>query len=132
MARVVEESVARCINLNNKDSSRDNEPWFVKEEVTKVIEVGSSLGIDLNGKEQEMIDILVSREREDVDKLNQLCGQVLNNKDSSRDNEPWFVKEEVTKVIEVGSALGIDFNGKEQEMIDILVSREREDVDKLK
>ncbi|KAK1577181.1 hypothetical protein Q3G72_019617 [Acer saccharum] len=69
MARIVEESVARGINLNNRDSSRDKEPWFVEEEVTKVIEVGAALGVDFNGKEQEMIDILLSREREDEDKL---------------------------------------------------------------
>ncbi|KAI9173950.1 hypothetical protein LWI28_009251 [Acer negundo] len=57
MARVVEESVACGINLNNKDSSRDRDPSF------KGIEVGVVLGVDFNGKEQEMIEIPVSRER---------------------------------------------------------------------
>ncbi|KAI9196583.1 hypothetical protein LWI28_025145 [Acer negundo] len=67
--RVVEESVARGINLNNTDHSEDKEEWRLEEDVAKVIEVGRALGIDFNGKEQEMIEIISSKEKEDEEKL---------------------------------------------------------------
>ena len=51
----------------------------------------------------------------------------IQNSDSS-----WNLEEEVTKVIEVGAALGVDFNSKEAEIREVIVRREKEDEDKLK
>ena len=39
-----------------------------------------------------------------------------------------IIEEEVSKVMEVGNLLGLDFSGNEQEMAEVIASREAEDL----
>ncbi|KAK3193120.1 hypothetical protein Dsin_024430 [Dipteronia sinensis] len=76
--------------------------WNIEEEIAKVIEKRIEMG----------------RDRKTSSKKD----------DHANDNkETWNIKEEVTEVIEMGVALGFDFNGKENEMSDIIASREAKD-----
>ncbi|KAI9182458.1 hypothetical protein LWI28_025590 [Acer negundo] len=45
----------------------NNAAWNLEKEVAKIIEVGAQLGLNFNGKEAEMAEILRSREMEDAD-----------------------------------------------------------------
>ncbi|KAK3218661.1 hypothetical protein Dsin_012631 [Dipteronia sinensis] len=46
-------------------SAADEERWNLEEEVAKAIEMGASLGLDFNGNEEEIIEIISLREEED-------------------------------------------------------------------
>ena len=45
------------------------------DEGTKVMEIGAALGLDFNGREMEMAEIIRRRELEDVDQCGQGNGQ---------------------------------------------------------
>ncbi|KAK1583380.1 hypothetical protein Q3G72_023248 [Acer saccharum] len=91
IAKVIEKGVALGLVVNSKDKSLGNgngthptegrhleedhpaeatdQDWNLEEEVTKVIEVGVSLGFDFNGKEVEIGGKIADREKEDAERM---------------------------------------------------------------
>ncbi|KAI9194238.1 hypothetical protein LWI28_004328 [Acer negundo] len=51
----------------------------------------------------------------------------LKNRNSKASYGTWNVDEEVAKVLETGAALRFDFNGNEEEIVEVVSSRKRED-----
>lgn len=43
----------------------------------------------------------------------------------------WNTEEKVAKVIETGAALGFDYNGQEEEIVEYVTLRKREDEDRV-
>ncbi|KAK1548820.1 hypothetical protein Q3G72_009996 [Acer saccharum] len=86
--------------------------WSLEEEIAKVIEKGVALG-----------RIVMSRNNAGVARSNRSQNPDENgtNRGSGASDTSWNLEEEVTKVIEVGKAVGFDFNGKEHELQDVTV-----------
>ncbi|KAI9160605.1 hypothetical protein LWI28_009871 [Acer negundo] len=103
-------------NINNKGSHRfegKKVVWNLKGEIAQAIERGVTAGMVLKSKKLA----------------------VVGNGDSDQNFENerrWNIEEEVTRVIKTRAALGVDFNNKENEMIEILASREVEDEARMK
>ena len=92
--------------------------WNLEEEIAKVIEKGVSLGYVFKAKEKDMgKEHIVMQE----DHFN-----ARSNQGESQENS-WNLDNEVAKVIEVGVALGFDFNGNEVEIGEKIATREKED-----
>ncbi|KAI9198464.1 hypothetical protein LWI28_016264 [Acer negundo] len=66
---------------------------------------------------------------------NKKKGKISNgsiSKHSMKTRKSGIIEEEVSKVMEVGNLLGLDFTGIEQEMSEVIASREAEDLARLK
>ncbi|KAK1576269.1 hypothetical protein Q3G72_012543 [Acer saccharum] len=59
-------------NTENKGEGMiQNEVWNVEEEVIKVMEMGAQLGLNFDGKEREMAEFIIRKEKEDTDRYGQ-------------------------------------------------------------
>ncbi|KAK0596443.1 hypothetical protein LWI29_015734 [Acer saccharum] len=97
--------------------------WNLEEEITKVIEKGVALGHIVNSK-------IIDREKGGANSHNFQEAATTGSRDGQNTgvlsaDSSWNLDEEVTKVIEVGAALGVDFNSKEAEIREVIVRREK-------
>ncbi|KAK1583238.1 hypothetical protein Q3G72_022055 [Acer saccharum] len=66
IAKVIERGVARRLERETRDkevSSRTS--WSTEEEVANILETGAALGFDFKGQEEEIVEYLSVREREE-------------------------------------------------------------------
>ncbi|KAK1568772.1 hypothetical protein Q3G72_028490 [Acer saccharum] len=92
--------IGQVRDIVGNSSRKGRVVWNSKEEITKVIEKGVVLGLNLKYRSSV------------IRKANQLHEGL---KDS---DVIWDLEEEITKVLETGAALSFDFNGKENEIIE--------------
>ncbi|KAK1551224.1 hypothetical protein Q3G72_032272 [Acer saccharum] len=92
--------------------------WNLEEEIAKVIEKGVSLGYVFKSNEKD-------RDKEHI-VMQEDHYNSRSNQGESQENS-WNFDNEVAKVIEVGVALGFDFNGNEVEIGEKIANREKED-----
>ena len=100
--------------------------WNLEEEIAKVIEKrGYPGGMFTIQKLRGLIKINKDKvvQQEDMGTLRTNPNDALVN--------IWDLEEEVTKVIEVGTELGFDFTGREVELGEQIVAREKEENERL-
>ncbi|KAK1553731.1 hypothetical protein Q3G72_002783 [Acer saccharum] len=90
--------------------------WNLEDEITKVIERREARG----RCREEAGPAVVGANLENAGEVNIIEGRGTS----------WNTEEEVAKVIEVGADLGFDYNGNEDEIVEYLSLREKEDDDR--
>ncbi|KAK0599175.1 hypothetical protein LWI29_002961 [Acer saccharum] len=55
------------------------EVWNLEDEVTRVLEKGLALGLDLNGRKKELIEIIARREEENDSRFRDLVRRLVQN-----------------------------------------------------
>ncbi|KAK1571324.1 hypothetical protein Q3G72_015128 [Acer saccharum] len=93
----------------DEEGAFNRDKWYLEVEVAKVIKEGNARGI-----------FAKSRNKIGGDRL------LLDTVDGNS-----CLDIEITKVIETGAALGFDFQGKEQEVAEIIARKEKEDEERL-
>ncbi|KAK3227568.1 hypothetical protein Dsin_007430 [Dipteronia sinensis] len=68
-----------------------------------------------------------SKDKNETGRTTRKNQEESQDENGERTEKLWNLEDEVTKVIEVGIALGLDFNGKETEIGERIARRERED-----
>ena len=108
--------------------------WNLEEEMAKLIEKRVALGHDFKARHKAP-DLEAKTKRignqEDINSSGIEGGIHGGIHGGSSSQSGWSLEMEVAKILEVGAALGFDFNGNEGEIGEILSRREKEDEDRL-